>query len=119
MTAINDGDNLDDTAAICCAPLLASTIDDGSAEQLATMLKALADPIRLRLVNIIALAGEGCACDFPQALDRSQPTISHHLRVLVDAGILEREQRGKWAWFRVREERLADLTAALGPIAAR
>lgn len=73
-------------------------------------LKALADPVRLRLVNLIAQAGEACACDLPEALDRSQPTVSHHLKVLVEAGLLEREKRGKWAWFRVRTDELQALS---------
>ena len=78
-------------------------------------MKALADPVRLRLVSIVAAApaGEVCACDLPALLDRSQPTISHHLTQLVQAGMLEREQRGKWAWFRVRDERLLALRDAL------
>ena len=59
--------------------------------------------------------GEVCACDLPDSVDRSQPTVSHHLSLLVDAGLLEREQRGKWAWFRLRYERLDELRALLGP----
>ena len=78
------------------------------------MLKALADPIRLRLINLIAQCGEACACDLPAALERAQPTISHHLSVLVKAGLLEREKRGKWAWFRVREDQLHALGEVLG-----
>lgn len=79
---------------------------EAEADEIVVVLKALADPVRLRLVNMIANAGEACACDLPDALDRSQPTVSHHLKVLVDAGLIDREQRGKWAWFRVRPERL-------------
>lgn len=72
------------------------------------MLKALADPVRLRIVSLVASAAEGevCACDLPAQLDRSQPTISHHLAMLVAAGVLEREQRGKWAWYRLRPARM-------------
>jgi len=98
---------------LCCTPLLSSPIDEADADALAAVLKALADPIRLRLVSIIAAAGEGCACDFPEILGKSQPTISHHLRQLVDAGILDREQRGKWAWYSVRSDRLAEVCAIL------
>lgn len=100
----------------CCPPLLGATIDEEQAVELATALKALADPARLRLVSIIANApdGEACACDLAEPLERSQPTVSHHLSQLVSAGVLEREQRGKWAWFRVRTERLAALCNALG-----
>ncbi len=103
------------TEVVCCEPLLDGTLLAEEAEQLAAMFKALADPIRLRLLNVIAASGEGCACDFPAALGRSQPTISHHLRILVDAGLLEREQRGKWAWFRVREPQLNAVMDALRP----
>jgi ArsR family transcriptional regulator len=94
---------------LCCPPLSDATLDDKSAEELVVMLKALADPIRLRLINLIARSGEACACDLPAALDRSQPTISHHPSVLVNAGLLEREKRGKWAWFRVRSDQLEAL----------
>lgn len=97
-------------AALCCAPLTAHALDDVTTDEVVTMLKALADPIRLKLINIIAQTGEVCACDLPAALDRSQPTISHHLSVLVKAGLLHREKRGKWAWFRVRSEQLDALS---------
>ncbi len=94
---------------LCCAPLLQSVLDEEQASELAGVFKALADPVRLRLVSIIGTAesGEVCACDLPALVDRTQPTVSHHLSLLVRAGVLEREQRGKWAWFRLREERLA------------
>ena len=99
----------------CCAPLLRSPLDEQQASDLADVLKALADPVRLRLVSIIASAesGEVCACDLPILVDRTQPTVSHHLSLLVRAGVLEREQRGKWAWFRLRRERLAAVGDAL------
>ena len=97
----------------CCAPLSTSPLSEEDAEMLAGWLKALADPVRLRLVSIIASAGEGCACDFPELLGKSQPTISHHLSQLVKAGILDREQRGKWAWFTLNNERLNAVTLAL------
>ena len=98
---------------LCCPPLLSGSLTDDETDELVVVLKALADPVRLKLVNIIAASGEGCACDFPEAIGRSQPTISHHLSQLVAAGILDREQRGKWAWFRVKEERLAAVRQAL------
>ncbi len=103
----------DSTATRLCCPPLTETISDDQANEVATVFKSLADPTRLKLVNIIASAGEACACDFPEALGKSQPTISHHLAQLVKAGILDREQRGKWAWYRVRSERLADLCVVL------
>lgn len=109
---------------VCCAPVTAGVLDEATAGELAAVLKALADPVRLRLVSLIAAAPEGeiCACDLPALLDRSQPTVSHHLTLLVRAGLIDREQRGKWAWFRLREDGLAAVRSALGgeraPIAA-
>ena len=102
--------------AICCSPVTGGQMDEAAAEELAAVLKALADPVRLRLVSVIAAAsvGEVCACDLPEAVGRSQPTVSHHLTQLVRAGLLHREQRGKWAWFRVRPEGFAAVRAALG-----
>jgi ArsR family transcriptional regulator len=102
-------------AETCCTPLLRSALDEAQATDLAEVLRALADPIRLRLVSIIGTAesGEVCACDLPALVDRTQPTVSHHLSLLVRAGVLEREQRGKWAWFRLRRERLAAVSDAL------
>jgi len=99
-------------AEFCCTPLSDSLSDD-EASELAGVLKALADPVRLKLVSVIASNGEGCACDFPAIVNKSQPTISHHLSQLVKAGILHREQRGKWAWFKVDEETLANLRSVL------
>jgi ArsR family transcriptional regulator len=100
----------------CCAPLTEDVLSPGNAEELAAMFRLLADPVRLRLLSIVATApaGEVCACDLTEPLDRSQPTVSHHLSALTDAGLLEREKRGKWAWFRVVPERLAVLRNALG-----
>jgi len=99
----------------CCAPLLQSPLDEAQASDLAEVLRALADPVRLRLVSIIATAesGEACACDLPGLVDRTQPTVSHHLSLLVRAGVIEREQRGKWAWFRLRRDRLQAVGDAL------
>lgn len=103
-------------ASPCCPPLTGTVLDDGQAEQLAVRLKALADPVRLRLVSLLACSesGEICACDLPALLGRKQPTISHHLKVLTEAGLVEREQRGKWAWFQLAANGLAELRVALG-----
>lgn len=100
---------------LCCGPIGVASLDEVQATELAVVLKALADPVRLRLVSIIAgdPTGEVCACDLPTLVDRTQPTTSHHLSQLVKAGILDREQRGRWAWFRVRTERLDALAAVL------
>ena len=85
--------------------------------ELAALLKVLADPARLRLLSLVAAAegGEACACDLVDPVGRSQPTVSHHLSTLVDAGLLSREKRGRWAWYRLVPERLASLQAALAP----
>jgi ArsR family transcriptional regulator, arsenate/arsenite/antimonite-responsive transcriptional repressor len=93
--------------------LMSSTLSEAGGDELAGVLKALAHPVRLRLVNIIAAAGEGCACDFPAAVGKTQATVSHHLKQLVEAGILQREQRGKWAWFRVDQDRLAEICSVI------
>jgi ArsR family transcriptional regulator len=108
-----DGPTID---SLCCTPLSDAVLGEDDAEELASILKALADPVRLRLVSIIAASpsGEVCACDLPAIVDRSQPTTSHHLSMLTKAGILEREQRGKWAWFRLRPQRIDALCAVLG-----
>lgn len=99
----------------CCTVDGATVLDEGAAVELAEVLKALADPVRLRLVSIIASApaGEVCACDLPGSVGRSQPTVSHHLSQLVTAGILEREQRGRWAWFRLHRSAIATVVAAV------
>ena len=103
-------------ADTCCPPLLTEVLGEAEATEFAVALKALADPVRLRIVSIIANSpgGEVCTCDLPALLDRTQPTISHHLSLLVKAGVLTREQRGKWAWFHLDRERLASIAAAIG-----
>ena len=99
----------------CCGSTTGDALTDEQARELAAAFKVLADPVRLRLVSLIATspAGEVCACDLPESVDRSQPTVSHHLSLLVTAGVVEREQRGKWAWFRLRHERLDELATVL------
>jgi len=101
-------------AAPCC--VLEAPLDEQQAEALADQLKALADPVRLRLVSMIATSptGSACACDLPEAVGKSQPTVSHHLTQLVKAGVLERQQRGKWAWFRLSGGGLGSIRSALG-----
>ncbi len=101
---------------VCCAPVTEGALTEDEAVELAGVLKVLADPARLRLLSIIATAdtGEMCACDLVEPLGRSQPTVSHHLSVLVDAGLVSRDKRGRWAWFRVVPERLDAVRRALG-----
>ena len=103
------------TIAASCSPLLQEPIAADDAEELAAALKAIADPARLRLLSLIqAQPGhEACVCNLTEPLGLSQPTVSHHLKVLLEAGLVEREQRGSWAYFRVREEPLASLRALL------
>jgi ArsR family transcriptional regulator len=107
-------DAADPQPAACC--VLVAPLDDEDAARLAGQLKALADPTRIKLVSMLATApgGELCACDLPAALGKSQPTTSHHLHLLLDAGLVEREQRGKWAWFRLDRRGLAAIRHALG-----
>lgn len=99
----------------CCAPLLDEVLDPDEAAVLAAGFKVLADPIRLRLLSLIASVDGGmCTCDLVEPIGRSQPTISHHLSILVEAGLLERTQRGKWAWFTVVPAGVSILRDALG-----
>jgi ArsR family transcriptional regulator, arsenate/arsenite/antimonite-responsive transcriptional repressor len=89
----------------CCGPLGASVLSNGEAEATAALFAALADPARVRIVNLVATSDEPvCACHLIEPLGLSQPTVSHHLKRLVDAGLLEREQRGKWAHFSLAPE---------------
>jgi ArsR family transcriptional regulator len=104
------------TITACCAPLSEEPLRAGDAEQLAAALKVIADPARLRLLSLIQAQpdGEACVCHLQEPLGLSQPTVSHHLKVLVDSGLLEREQRGRWAYFRVVPEQLHALRELLG-----
>ena len=98
--------------AVCCAPLAAPTLTDEEATATAELFKALGDPARVRLVNLIATNGGAvCQCDLIAPVGLSQPTVSHHMKKLVDAGLVEREQRGKWAYFSLRREAVETLAA--------
>jgi ArsR family transcriptional regulator, arsenate/arsenite/antimonite-responsive transcriptional repressor len=106
----------------CCTPLTGTPMSAAQAEQVAPVLKALADPVRLRLVSLIAASagGEACVCDLNDAFDLTQATISHHLKVLHSAGVLDRDKRGVWVYYAVRPEALTAVatlfdTAALTP----
>lgn len=103
----------------CCSPLLTEPMDVEQAERIAPMLKAIADPVRLRLLSLVAAhdGGEACVCDLNDAFDLSQPTISHHLKVLHEVGLLDRSKRGVWVYYRVRTDALTDLGALLGGVA--
>ena len=104
------------TIAASCPPLLQAPIQPDQAQQLATALRVLADPARLRLLSLIQAqpGGEACVCHLIEPLGLTQPTVSHHLKVLLQAGLVEREQRGTWAYFRVVPEPLTLLRALLG-----
>ncbi len=94
----------------CCRPLDAEVLDDDHAEATAGLFKALADPSRVKIMNLLARAEEPvCACEFIPALRLTQATVSHHLKKLTDAGLLEREQRGKWAYFNLNPEAVSQL----------
>ena len=102
--------------AACCAPLSAEPLTMEQAEQVAPLLKALADPVRLRLMSLVAsrAGGEACVCDLNEAFDLSQPTISHHMKVLHEAGLVDRDKRGVWVYYRARPQALAALGALIG-----
>ena len=106
--------------AACCAPLTGTTMSAERAEEVAALLKALADPVRLRLLSLVAshADGEACVCDLNDAFDLSQPTISHHLKVLHAAGVLDRDKRGVWVWYTVRPEALAAVADLFSPSSA-
>lgn len=99
----------------CCTPVRADTLSEADAELLARSFAALADPIRLRLLSFIASADadEVCACDLVEPSGRSQPTVSHHMKILVDAGLVTREKRGLWVWYHAVPSRLDALRAVL------
>jgi len=98
---------------VCCAPLSAAPLGEAEAVELAKVFAALADPVRLRLLSLVAEGGEVCSCDLEAPLSKSQPTISHHTKALADAGLLRGEKRGRWMMWRVVPERLTALRAAL------
>lgn len=99
----------------CCAPLLAEPLAADDARELARVFAALADPVRLRLLSLIADAGECCSCELEEPLGKAQPTISHHTKALAEAGLIAGEKRGRWMWWRVVPERVATVRAALDP----
>ena len=104
-------------SAACCAPVLTGRLGASEAADMATVFRALGDPGRLRLLSYLAAqpGGEACVCNLTEPLGLSQPTVSHHLKVLTDAGLLERERRATWIYYRLRLERLEQLCAALVP----
>ncbi len=100
----------------CCPAVLTAPLSEERAQELAADLAAVADPVRLRLLSMLASAesGEVCVCEMVEPLGRSQPTVSHHLKILVDAGLIAGEKRGRWVWYRVLPEKMAYLRGVLG-----
>lgn len=99
-------------AVDCCVPLSAPTLSDDGAEATAAVFRSLGDPHRVKIVNLLATSGEPvCICELTEPLGLTQPTVSHHMRKLLDAGLVEREQRGKWAYFTLVPEALRTLAA--------
>jgi ArsR family transcriptional regulator, arsenate/arsenite/antimonite-responsive transcriptional repressor len=103
--------------AACCAPVTGGALGARAAERLAHVFKALGDPTRLRLLSLIAAAegGEACICDLTRPVALSQPTVSHHMKQLVDAGLVTREQRGRWVYYRVLDDALRAAAQAIEP----
>jgi ArsR family transcriptional regulator len=99
----------------CCPSVLAAPLDAAAAGELATGFSALSDPVRLRVLSILAASPEGevCVCEFVEPLGKSQPTISHHMRILSEAGLVQGDRRGKWVWYSLNADRLAELRAAI------
>jgi ArsR family transcriptional regulator len=105
---------------VCCSPLMAEPLSAQQAEQVGALLKALADPVRLRLMSLVAshAGAEACVCDLTGAFDLSQPTISHHLKVLHELGLLDRDKRGVWVYYRINADALRSLGALIGTLPA-
>ena len=106
-------------AVACCSPLTQEPLTTAAAERIAPLVKAIADPVRLRLLSIVASheGGEACVCDLNDAFELSQPTISHHLKVLHEVGLLDREKRGVWVYYRLNAAALRDFGALVGGVA--
>jgi len=106
-------------AVACCSPVTREPLSAEAAERITPLVKAIADPVRLRLLSLVAshADGEACVCDLNDAFDLSQPTISHHLKVLHESGLLDRSKRGVWVYYRVQPEALGDLGALIGGVA--
>lgn len=104
--------NLLETSIACCAPLGAPTLSNEEAAATAELFKALADPARVKILNLLATSGDAvCVCNLVEPIGLAQPTVSHHLKKLVESGLVEREQRGKWAFFTLKRDAVAKLAA--------
>lgn len=101
-------------AVVCCSPVTEAPLSEGEAADLARVIAALADPVRLRLLSLVASSPEVCSCELEGPLAKSQPTVSHHTKILAEAGLISGEKRGRWTWWRADPDRLAALRRALG-----
>jgi len=104
---------VDDDVLSCCSPLVAESLSEAQAHDMAQMFGALSDPARLRMLSLIAAEAEVCSCALEEPLGKSQPTISHHTRILAEAGLITGEKRGRWTWWRVVPERLDEVSRLL------
>lgn len=100
--------------AVCCSSVVEAPLDEHEAGNVARVMAALSDPVRLRLFSIVASQGEVCSCDLEGPLGRSQPTVSHHTRVLAEAGLIAGDRRGRWVWWSIVPSQLAAVRRALG-----
>jgi len=104
----------------CCTPLFEDVLDEAEATEMAPLFAALADPARLRIVSMLAASPDGtaCGCDLESPLGLSQPTVSHHLKILREAGLIEGERQGRWIHYRVVPDRLDEIRQAISPLAS-
>jgi ArsR family transcriptional regulator len=110
---------IDPDAGVCCAPLAREPLPEAGAQELALLFKAVADPMRLRLLSMIACheGGESCVCDLTDAFDVTPPSISYHLKILREAGLISSDRRGTWVYYRVNPDVMARMSAVLAPSA--
>ncbi|MGH9044616.1 MAG: metalloregulator ArsR/SmtB family transcription factor [Acidimicrobiales bacterium] len=101
-------------AVACCAPVTQAPLSESESAELARVIAALADPVRLRLLSLVASSPEVCSCELEGPLVKSQPTVSHHTKILAEAGLISGEKRGRWVWWHANPDRLAALCKALG-----
>jgi ArsR family transcriptional regulator, arsenate/arsenite/antimonite-responsive transcriptional repressor len=113
-TKVKEQTTADSSEELCCASVTDAPLPEADAHELARLLGALADPVRLRLLSLVASQTEICSCDLETPLGKSQPTISHHTKVLSDAGLITGDKRGRWMWWRIEPTRLATIRKALG-----
>ncbi len=106
---------IEDDVVSCCSPLVEEALSEEEAHEMALVYSALADPVRLTLLSLVASAGEVCSCNLEEPLGKSQPTVSHHTRILTEAGLIVGEKRGRWMWWRVVPERLRAAASFLQP----